>query len=139
MPFSRLPGCTIVIQRPADLNESTTKSHFIQNYIYLFRKNLPKNMLTFLAFVWSIIGLFFVAALEFRGSALAGYADGLFKGARGRFDSLYPDWQENMHLYESITDNGEYCFEITGKYFENLLSGQCKKCSYSALGQAFQP
>jgi GT2 family glycosyltransferase len=82
------------------LNRSTAKSQLIQNYVYLFRKNIPKNVFTFSAFIWSIIGLFSIAACELQFRSFLGYAVGLGKGMLGRYDSLFPDWQDQMSLYK---------------------------------------
>jgi glucosyl-dolichyl phosphate glucuronosyltransferase len=82
------------------LGISTTKSQFIQNYFYLFHKNVPKNLLTLSAFVWSIAGLFVIAACELQFQAMKGYAVGLKKGIFRHYDSLFPDWREKMALYK---------------------------------------
>ena len=82
------------------LGVSTTKSQFIQNYFYLFRKNVPRNLWTVSAFIWSIAGLFVIAACELQFRAMRGYIAGLRKGIFCQYDSLFPDWRENMILYK---------------------------------------
>lgn len=77
-----------------------TKSQFMQNYFYLFHKNVPKNFLTFSAFIWSVMGLFIVAACELQFRAVQGYARGLIKSLFRRYDSLFPDWRGKMRLYQ---------------------------------------
>ncbi len=77
-----------------------TKSQFIQNYCYLFRKNIPGNFLTRAAFVWSITGLFAIALCELQFRSLWGYAEGLGRAVSNQYDSLYPDWEKNLAQYQ---------------------------------------
>ncbi|MDD5170690.1 MAG: glycosyltransferase, partial [Syntrophales bacterium] len=82
------------------LKISTTKSQLIQNYFYLFHKNIPKNFLTLSTFIWSIAGLFVVAACELQFRDMKGYATGLKKGMFHQYDSLFSDWRKKMDLYK---------------------------------------
>lgn len=81
-------------------DKTITRSQFIQNYCYLFHKNIPKNILTLAAFVWSVTGLFMIALLEFRFQSLLGYVRGLGRVVLNRYDSLYPDWKKNLVQYQ---------------------------------------
>ncbi len=80
---------------------SDNRSMFIQNYIYLFRKNIPKTPLSISALIWSIIGLFITAIYCRNLSAIKGYFKGLIKALNGNYDSLFPDWREKIHLYRN--------------------------------------
>jgi GT2 family glycosyltransferase len=81
-------------------DKTNTRSQFIQNYCYLFHKNIPKNFLILAAFVWSIAGLFVIALFEFKFRSLWGYAKGLGRVILNQYDSLYSDWKKNLVQYQ---------------------------------------
>lgn len=81
-------------------DKAATRSQFIQNYCYLFRKNIPGNVLTRTAFIWSVAGLFVIALCELQFRSLWGYAEGLGRVVSNQYDSLYPGWQKNLVQYQ---------------------------------------
>lgn len=81
-------------------DKTITRSQFIQNYCYLFYKNIPRNILTCAAFVWSLAGLFAIALFELQFQSLLGYARGLGRVILNQYDSLYPGWKKNMEQYQ---------------------------------------
>ncbi|OHD07653.1 MAG: hypothetical protein A2086_16100 [Spirochaetes bacterium GWD1_27_9] len=63
-------------------------SFFIQNYVYLFKKNIKKTPANIFAFIWSIFGLIFISLLTFKFRKVAGYFSGLLKVFLKREDSF---------------------------------------------------
>jgi GT2 family glycosyltransferase len=81
-------------------DKTITRSQFIQNYCYLFHKNIPKNFLTCATFIWSIAGLIVIALCELQFRSIFGYIKGLWKVIFNQYDSLYPDWEKALVQYK---------------------------------------
>ncbi|HOV15564.1 MAG TPA: glycosyltransferase, partial [Spirochaetota bacterium] len=65
-----------------------SKSFFMQNYLYLFKKNVNKNLFSISSLLWSISGMFFISLLLFQFKAISGYFDGIIRYITKNFSSL---------------------------------------------------
>ncbi|HPO48755.1 MAG TPA: glycosyltransferase family 2 protein [Spirochaetota bacterium] len=64
------------------------RSFFIQNYLYLFNKNIKKNLGTVFVFLISITGMFFLSLIFFKFNAICGYFDGILRFITKKYTSL---------------------------------------------------